>query len=103
MQPVPNMTDLNYIQTLPNDTVLVDHGPMRMFISVFDNGKPLIDLAREGGYLALKVLEDLANFLPVIRRKARAIETRESYPAVVRRMIESTREMDEPDLTPLAA
>ena len=103
MQPAPRIQGINCIQTLSNDTVLVDHGPMRMFISVFDNGKPLIDLAREGGYLALKVLEDLANFLPVIKRKTRAIEIREFFPDVVRKMIEATWEMDEPDLTPLAA
>ena len=38
----------NPIQTLSNGTVLVDYGPMRMFISVFEKGKPLVTLAKEG-------------------------------------------------------
>jgi hypothetical protein len=58
------------IQVLPDGTVLVDYGPMRMFISVLENGKPLVQLAEEGAHFAIKVLEELAKFLSVIKKKS---------------------------------
>ncbi len=91
------------IGVLPNGTVLVDYGPMRMFISALENGTPLVELALEGAHLAIRVLEDLARYLPVIRKKAQELEVKESFPDVVRKMIDATKKMDEPDLTPLAA
>lgn len=94
---------ISCIQTLSNGSVLVDYGPMRMFITVYENGCPLIDLAKEGAHLAINVLGDLAGFLPVIKKKTQKIEVEEEFPDVVRRMIEATKKMGEPDLTPLAA
>ncbi len=91
------------IQVLSNGTVLVDYGPMRLLISASENGRPLAELAREGAHFAMKVLEELARFLPVIRKKAQKLAVEETYPDVVRRMIEATKRMKEPDLTPLAA
>jgi uncharacterized protein len=98
-----NDTLNNHIQALSNGAILVDHGPMRMFISVSENGKPLVLLAKEGAHLAMKVLEDLAKFLSVIKKKSQGLEVEETFPDVVKRMIESTKRMNEPDLTPLAA
>ena len=91
------------IQILSDGTVLVDYGPMRMFISASENGKPLVKLAEEGAHLAIEVLEDLAKFLPVIKKKSLELEVEEAFPDVVRRMIEATKKMEESDLTPLAA
>lgn len=91
------------IQTLPNGAVLLDYGPMRMVIRAFDRDTPMVDLAVEGAGLAMRLLEDQAKFLPVLRRKAHTLEVRPEYPEVVRRMIDSTRRMGESDLTPLAA
>jgi ApbE superfamily uncharacterized protein (UPF0280 family) len=91
------------VQALLDGTFLVDYGPMRMFISVSENGKPLFDLAEEGARLAMRVLEDLATFLPVIRKKSKELEIKGVFPEVVRRMIEAIKKMDELDLTPLAA
>ncbi len=91
------------VQVLPNGTVLVDYGPMRMFISASENGKPLVHLAKEGAHLAMRILEDLAEFLPVIKKRSQKLEIVEAFPDVVRRMIEATKMMGEPDLTPLAA
>jgi ApbE superfamily uncharacterized protein (UPF0280 family) len=91
------------IETFSNGCVLVDYGPMRMFISVFENGKSVVTLAREGADLAIRVLEDLAVFLPVIKKKAQDLEVEKKLPDVVQRMIEATQRMEEPDLTPLAA
>ena len=91
------------VQVLPNGTVLVEYGPMRMFISAFENGEPIVDLAKEGAHEAIQVLEDLARFLAVIKKKAQELEVEDSFPIVVRKMIEATKKMGEPDLTPLAA
>lgn len=91
------------IYILSNGTVLVDYGPMRMFISVSENGNLLVKLAEEGAHFAMEVLEDLAKFLPVIRKRSKELEIEESFPEVVRRMIDATKKMEEPDLTPLAA
>ena len=103
MQLAERAQGFNNIQTLSNGSVLVDYGPMRMFITVFENGYPLVDLAQEGAHLAINVLGDLAGFLPVIKRKTQKIEVEEGFPDVVRWMIEATKKMGEPDLTPLAA
>jgi ApbE superfamily uncharacterized protein (UPF0280 family) len=91
------------IQILSNGTILVDYGPMHMFISVFENGRPLVKLAEEGARFAMKVLEDLAKFLSVIKKKSLELEVEEIFPDPVRRMIEATKKMEELDLTPLAA
>jgi uncharacterized protein len=93
----------NVIQTLPDGAVLLDYGPMRMVIQAFDRATPLVDLAMEGAGLAMRLLEDQARFLPVIKKKAHTLEVRPEYPEVVRKMIDSTRKMEELDLTPLAA
>ncbi len=103
MQLTEKITRHDPVQALPDGTVLVDYGPMRMFISVFENGKPLVKLANEGAHLAMRVLEDLAKFLPVIKKKSLELEVEEAFPDVIRRMIEATKKMEEPDLTPLAA
>ncbi len=103
---IPLATDLfNYdpIQILPNGKVLLDYGPMHIFIHVFEDGRPLLNLAREGALFAIKLLEELAGFLPVIKNKAERLEALGDYPEVVRRMIEATKRMQEPDLTPLSA
>ncbi len=93
----------NPIQILSGGTTLVDYGPMHMFISVFESGRPLISLAEEGAHFAMKVLEDLAKFISVIKKKSQVLEIEEDFPDVIRRMIEATKKMEEPDLTPLAA
>jgi ApbE superfamily uncharacterized protein (UPF0280 family) len=103
MQRAGKVQETNIIQTLSDGTVLVNYGPMHLFISAFENGKPLVNLAEEGAQLAIQVLEDLAKFLPVIKKKSLELEVEEAFPDVVRRMIEATKKMEELDLTPLAA
>ncbi len=103
MQVAQRVQNANRIQTLSNGTVLVDYGPMRMFIIVMEKGKPIISLAKEGAHLAIQILEDLAEFFPVIKMRSQELKIEEAFPDVVRRMIEATKKMGEPDLTPLAA
>jgi len=103
MEPEGLNPDERRLEAVDPRTVLVDCGPMRMYIQVLDRGRPLIDLAMEGGRVALTVLEDLARFLPVLKRKALEIEDNADFPVVVRKMIDASRKMEAVDLTPLAA
>jgi len=103
MQLAVKVNETSSIQVLSSGTILVDYGPMRMFINVSQNGHPLIDLATEGGHLAMKLIDELARFLPVIKRKSQMLESKEGFPDVVKKMIYSTKKMGESDLTPLAA
>ena len=91
------------VEVLPNGTVLFEYGPMRMLIQASEHGKPLVKLAKEGARRAKEILEELARFLLVIKRKSLELEVDERFPDVVRRMIEATRRMEESDLTPLAS
>ncbi len=91
------------IQLLSSGVVLLDYGPMHMFISVLEKEKPVTTLAEEGAQFAMSLLQDLARYLPVIKKKSAGLELKDAFPDVVRRMIESTKKMAEPDLTPLAA
>ncbi|MCX8118525.1 MAG: UPF0280 family protein [Desulfobacterota bacterium] len=93
----------NLIQRLPNGAVLVDHGPMRLSVYVSEKGKVLASLAEEGGLLALELLQELARFLPLLKRRSVELDEEGPYPEIVKRMIRATKEMGEPDLTPLAA
>ena len=98
---VPRRKD--FIQTLPNGAVLLDYGPMHMVIRACDGEIARVDWAEEGARLAMRILEDQARFLPLIKKKAHALEIQPEYPDVICRMIEATRKMEEYDLTPLAA
>lgn len=98
----PGREDRRLVQ-IDSQTVLVEYGPMRMTIQALHRGRPLIDLALEGGQVAFRVLEELAQFLPVIKKKAHEIKVEEDFPVVVEKMIEATRRMEARDLTPLAA
>lgn len=91
------------VEVLPNGTVLFEYGPMRMFIQASEGGRPLVELAKDGAHRAKELLDELARFLSVIKRKSLQLEVEERFPDVVRRMIDATRRMEEPDLTPLAS
>jgi ApbE superfamily uncharacterized protein (UPF0280 family) len=91
------------IQFLSDGSVWVDYGPMRIWIRVWEGDRTLIPLAKEGAQLAISVLEDLARFLHVIKRKSLELKGKKSFPEVVQRMVEATQKMGEADLTPLAA
>ncbi len=91
------------VEVLENGTVLVEYGPMRMWIHVSENGRPLAHLAKEGAYQAIEVLGDLARFQTIIKTRAETLEIKRDYPEIVKRMINATKMMEEPDLTPLSA
>jgi hypothetical protein len=91
------------LEAVDDCTVLVDYGPMHMYVQATDHGRTLPDLAMEGGRTALTVLEDIARFLPLLKKKAVQIESRPAFPEVVRKMIEAAQKMEAADLTPMAA
>ena len=91
------------IEVLPDKSVLVDCGPMRMVLRAFVHGQPVTDLAQRGGAKALEVLAEQARFLPLLKQKALGLDPDVDWPEVVRNMIGATRSMGEGDLTPLAA
>jgi len=99
----PASSRKDIIRPLPDGAVLVDYGPMHMVIRAYDGEIPRVDWATEGARLAVRLLEDQARFLPLIRQKALTVEIQPEYPDVVRRMIDAAQRMGEPDLTPLAA
>ena len=88
---------------IDSQIVLAEYGPMKMLIQAMEHGRPLIDLAMAGGRLAFGVLEDLACYLPLLKRKALDIEDNPNLPEVVRNMIRACKKMEARDLTPLAA
>ncbi|MBM4337941.1 MAG: UPF0280 family protein [Deltaproteobacteria bacterium] len=100
---VQRLQNSNFIQTLPNGTILLDYGPMRMFISVSEHGEPLPKLAEEGAHFAMGLLDDLSKCLSIIKSKSLTLEIKDIYPEIVRRMIRVTQQVGETDLTPLAA
>ena len=53
--------------------------------------------------MAMRLLEEQARFLPLIKKKAHALKIKLEYPDVIRRMIDAAQKMVESDLTPLAA
>ena len=91
------------LKRVDDRTVLVDYGPMHMYIQATDRGRPRLDLAVEGGKMAAGVLEDQARFIPLLKKKAGEIEVKEALPAVVASMVEAAQKMETADLTPMAA
>ncbi len=91
------------LKRVDDRTVLVDYGPMHMYIQATDRGRPRLDLAVEGGKMAAGVLEDQARFIPLLKKKAGEIEVKEALPGVVASMVEAAQKMETADLTPMAA
>ncbi|MDH5695594.1 MAG: UPF0280 family protein [Dehalococcoidia bacterium] len=91
------------VELLKEGLALVDSGPLHATIMVSRRERPLSEVAIEGGRYALKILEQLAAFLPVIRRKSVTLRPESDYPEVVREMILATQAVEASDFTPLAA
>lgn len=70
---------------------------------VSKRGHPLSEAAIEGGRYALKILEQLAAFLPIIKKRASTLKLEGGYPEVVNEMISAVQVIHDPELTPLAA
>ena len=91
------------VELLKEGLALVDSGPLYATIMVSQRGHPLSDEAIEGAQYALKILDQLAAFLPIIKKRASILKPEGCYPEVVNEMISATQAIKDPDFTPLAA
>jgi uncharacterized protein len=98
-----NQQENRNVLVLPDQSILVEYGPMRLTIRAFEGSTPVPDLALQGSEKAFQVLEEQARFLPVLKKMAHAITLQEDFPEVVFNMIDAAQKMDEQDLTPMAA
>ena len=87
------------VELLEEGLALVDSGPLYATIMVSKKGRPLSEVAIEGGRYALKILEQLAAFVPVIKKKAATLLPEPSYPQIVREMILAAQAINDPELT----
>ena len=91
------------VELVKEGLALVDSGPLYATIMVSQRGRPLSDAARAGAQYALEILDQLATFLPIIKKRASTLKPERSYPAVVNEMITATQAITNSALTPLAA
>jgi ApbE superfamily uncharacterized protein (UPF0280 family) len=91
------------VRLLKEGVALVDSGPLYATIHVSAGERPLSEAAIDGGNYALKILEQLAAFLPVIKSRSCKLYTQAGYPPVVNDMISATQATGDPDFTPMAA
>ncbi|MEJ2716012.1 MAG: UPF0280 family protein [Deltaproteobacteria bacterium] len=90
------------ILSLGDGSVLVECGPMRMFIEASAAGTPRPDLCRRAAEKAVTFLEEVAAQRNSLR--APALEVPEPTPrSIVHRMWEAARLVGDADLTPMAS
>lgn len=83
--------------------VRVEYGPVSMTIKAEAGGAPLTEAAVAGAEAAVANLEALARYRSVARLPITAVEERDAYPEVLRRMIRAARLTRSGDVTPMVA
>lgn len=83
--------------------VRVEYGPVSMTIKAEAGGAPLTEAAVAGAEAAVANLEALARYRSVARLPITAVEERDAYPEVLRRMIRAARLTGFGDVTPMVA
>lgn len=83
--------------------VRVEYGPVSMTIRAEAGGAPCTRAAVAGAEAAVANLNALARFRPVAKRPIVAVEEKEAYPEVLRRMIRAARLTGAEDVTPMVA
>lgn len=87
-----------------NDTwILAELGPMRLQIAAWEGSNPSLENARKGGQWACGLLEELAPFQGLIKKKDPWPSSNGNIPYVVKEMIAAVQQVGDVDLTPLAA
>lgn len=86
-------------------SVLVDHGPVHMTISAWRNGLPAEDPAEAGAKTALRLLQVLSEYLPFARKSIEQLNLIKlpHIPQVLQRMIHAAAQLNQGDVTPMAA
>lgn len=87
---------------LDDTWVLAESGPMRIEIAAWNGSGPSLETARRGGEWACALLEELAPFQDLIKKKNPWPNTNDALPRVVEEMIASVQLVGDLDLTPLA-
>lgn len=93
---------LGTVVPLDDAWVLAELGPMRLEIAAWHGDSPFLEPALQGGEWACALLEELAGYQQIVKRKNPWPAADEALPAVVRRMIASVESLGDRDLTPLA-
>ena len=88
---------------LDDTWALAESGPMRLQIAAWDRAEPSLETAMKGGEWACGLLEALAPFQDIIKRKSPWPSADNALPRVVKKMIASVQQVGDLDLTPLAA
>jgi len=86
-------------------SVLVDHGPVHMTISAWREGRPEDGAAEAGAKTAIRLLAQLARRLDIARQPVDRLTSAPSrgIPRVLRRMIRAVAQLNQGDVTPMAA
>lgn len=90
------------VRVLDTSTVLVECGPMRMFIDASTGGRPRPDLGRQAAEEAVGFLEQIASGWADLKAPAILIRDTPRNP-LIRTMWEVCRAVGDADLTPMAA
>ncbi|NIO03946.1 MAG: hypothetical protein GTN74_04845 [Proteobacteria bacterium] len=91
------------MKVLRNGSVLVSQGPLHMTVGVSKNGTPSLEMARQGAEKALRVLEDLAGWLNIMKLSWTKIKKLNGLPLIVQHMVLAAQRTGDPAVTPLAA
>ena len=83
--------------------ILVESGPMRLQIAAWNGSEPSLETAKRGGEWAFGILEEVASFQGIIKKKNPCPVMKGTLPRVVEEMIASVQQVGDLDLTPLAA
>ena len=86
-------------------SVLVDHGPVHMTISAWRDGLPAEDTAETGAKTALQLLQVLSEYLEFARKSMKQLNLIRlpHIPQVLQRMIQAVAQLNQGDVTPMAA
>lgn len=83
--------------------IQAEWGPMGVKIGAWKKGEPLTELAEKGAYYAFWCLEQVAEYLPLLKVRAGRIRVTKYLPSIVATMIRAAQEIGDEDLTPLCA
>lgn len=88
---------------LESGKIYMDYGPIQMIVSAFRYKEPLSKELEEACQYASRQLQDLSNFLSIIKLPPGKINNEECLPVVIRKMVNAVKQCKEPTLTPMAA
>jgi len=76
---------------------------MRLMIAAWTDGLPARHMAREGGEISFRLLDDVARFQTLVKKRHPWPTSNGKFPPAVSTMLRAVQQVDDQDLTPLAA